>query len=308
MPFFERGTQEIVIDKAAFLLKKDGDISDVLTTEDGFAIVQRIAKKKPTFKSLKSVRNEIKNTLINRRFSDRFSGEARGLLSSEELSEKTLENFARKKDGTMKTLDALENDGSQVADVFFKLKEGKGSSYIDDQKGFMVLLTKVNRPYLPALESIKTTVENDIYEEQAAQKLHETLKEIRKEALVGVSLADLSKKYDGKLDRTSWIQRDKPDSLKQLEKRSITPERVLGMSRPGALIAAASQEDGYLIRLDEIEERDEAFFESKKREVQSELERERMGLFIEGFVASLYRNATIETNDVLLNFDQISEE
>jgi hypothetical protein len=54
-----------------------------------------------------------------------------------------------------------------------------------------------------------------------------------------------------------------------------------------------------LIRLDEIEATQQAEFQQAFTDLYTELNAERSHILSEGFVASLYRNATIDTNESL---------
>ena len=71
--FFKRGTKEKALEQAAFRLKKDGDISSIVTLEKGYAIIQRVARKEVEYKPFSSVKTEIYNSLQQRKFSAQFS-------------------------------------------------------------------------------------------------------------------------------------------------------------------------------------------------------------------------------------------
>ena len=87
VPFFSKGTHDKVFEKAAFLLKNDGDISEPVVTSRGIEIIQRIAKKQAEFKPFDTVKDEIKEILIVEKFKEEFSEIMRSLIDQNNEAE-----------------------------------------------------------------------------------------------------------------------------------------------------------------------------------------------------------------------------
>ncbi len=86
-----------------------------------------------------------------------------------------------------------------------------------------------------------------------------------------------------------------------MEKQGIPVNRMLQLEKSGLVLTQITPEKGYLIRLDEIESLDPAKMVEKMNELKKSIEQEQISLLSEGFVASLYRNATINVNESVLN-------
>ena len=81
MPFFSKGTYDRNFERAAFTLAKEGDISAVIKTNEGYEIVQLVGKKAQTFKPLAQVAADIKDILVAKKFNEQFSRDMRTVMS-----------------------------------------------------------------------------------------------------------------------------------------------------------------------------------------------------------------------------------
>ena len=73
------------------------------------------------------------------------------------------------------------------------------------------------------------------------------------------------------------------------------------LDKVGNIASQVGQKNAYIVRLDAIESFDAQAFQAKQQEMRKKLEREYSMYFVEGFVASLYRNATIKTSESMVN-------
>ncbi len=300
MPAFARGEKDKVFERAAFLLPKDNAISEVIETEHGYEILQRVSKKKQTYKSLKSVTNEIKDALMQREFKQQFVADMKQVLEHPDVRkrEAALEQFIKQKGGKSETIKKRIKDDSELAQTLFRLKKDDTNFFIDDQTGIAIKLIDIQERYLPELNTIKDTVTNDLYEHRAAQKLQQGLEQAKKQAAT-VPLAELKKSLNAQLEQTGWLKQD-DTQLEALQKKGVPTSQMLPMEKVGMVLTHQGKRDGYLVRIDELEAFDAEQFNAKKKELEQALATERMRLLEEGFVASLYRNATIERNESIL--------
>ena len=297
MESFVRGTYDISFDRTAFLLRGDGDVSDVIQTKQGYEILQRVNKEPQTFKTLSSVKNEIKNTLMQQAFRKQFTGDMKKVIDQEE----TLADFIRKKGGIPKELVGIALDDTQVAQHLFKLPVGKRTFFVDGQKGIALRLDKMNERYLPGLDSIKNTVTSDLQEQRARKKLQENAQEAKK--LLGTTpFKQVREKFDAGAIQVGWMDLEKGSS-ESLKKQGIPVAQMLQMEKSGTIMTSMGDESGFVIRLDKIEPWNEQEFQAKQGDVARSLENERTQQYMEGFVASLYRNAKIETNESVITLE-----
>lgn len=289
---FSRGTHEISFDRAAFILPEDGAVSDVIETKEGLEILQRVSKTAPSYKPLSAVRSDIEQSLKQQKFSKQFMADMRKVADSEE----SLAAFIAQKGGIPKKLDRVSE---QESSHLFKLQKGKKTFFVDGSDGVAIRLDDIQKSYLPSLETIKKTVTEDYYENKAQQKLGDALKQAKMQLKDG-PLAGLKKEFNGDLAQTGWIDPSDKEAVEKIKAKGLPIEGMLQMEKVASVLTHQSDDRGFVVRLDEIEPVDMQKFEEKRDETARALKEQRMQQYREGFVASLHRNAKIETNESVI--------
>lgn len=292
---FVRGSHEPSFDRAAFILQKDGDISDVIETSRGFEIVQRVSKIPQKFKPLSSVKKEIHALLEKQLFQKQFIADIRKVIDHEEA----LATFIKQKGGMPKEISQIALDDSPLAQHLFKLQIGQRAFFVDESQGVAVRLDAIKEKYTPSLDTIKTTVLDDYYEEQAHHKMQTAVAEAKK-AATHQSVKELQKTITADFIQTGWIVPDEQSQIESFKKKGFPVEKMLQMEKSGSFLTHIDDQRGFLIRLDEIEPLEPLKDERGQALLAPKLEQERLQQYMEGFVASLYRNATIETNESVI--------
>lgn len=300
---FAKGSQEPIVDRTAFLMKNDGEISSVIETRDGYEMLQRVNKSPQVFKSFASVKSEIKNELASKKFGELFTNDMQRAVDTYNKSEgknDLLTSFVKEKGGVVKHLNNVMYDNTLLGEQLFKLKLGEATFFVDGDKGSVLILGDIKERYLPLFTSIEAEVKKDYYNDKAQELLTQKLKEAREASLDNKSFEELQKTFDGTVMHTGWLEANKPETAESLQKRGVPVEKMLQLEKPNSIITHISDGYGYLIRLDEISDLDEAQYSKEKAEFAGSFVNERMQQYMEGFVASLHRNATIETNELLV--------
>lgn len=298
VPFFTRGQKEKPFEIAAFLLENNGDISQVIETEKGYVVLQRVAKQMRTFKPLSAVRSEIKKAIIERKFSDAFMDEARRVITEGIVDQQKLNQFVQLKKAKTETLNNVLASQSQQAQRLFGLKKNSAVYYLDGNMGIIIQLNEIQPSYLPELHTIKTVVKNDMYEKRAEKRLNDLL-EKAKNATQQETIQAAKEITGGTLQETGWLKSEDKESLEKLQKQGVPTYQMLQMENTGSVMVHADKDAGYIITLDQVKAIDLDEFNAKKEELGAQLESERLQQLSAGFVASLYRNATIETSEML---------
>lgn len=175
---------------------------------------------------------------------------------------------------------------------------GEINSLTQDGIGKVLQLTKIEDRTLPAFDSVQNEVENDLYESRARKSMKNKLSELKKLVQGASSLKEVQATVPGsKIETTDWIAPSDNESLMALHKKGIPVAALLQLNKPGNVALSFEGDDGYLIRLEEVEAAQADDFESKKAALSRELEGQEMKLYLTGFVASLYRSAKIEQNE-----------
>lgn len=300
---FARNEKEKAFEKTAFLLPEDGAISEVVQTKDGYEIIQRISKQAPLFKPLKKVKNEIKEKLKLEVFKELFVKDMKQIAQEHNFEEReaALQKLISAHGGKAESVALMAKDDSAVAQHLFKLAIDEIGFYVESGIGIALKTTEIQPSYVPTLASVKETVVADLHELRAQESLNKQVEAIFKEAASGASLDELATRFNAKVEQTEWIDPTDKKVVEKYQKKGVPIAQMLQLAREGASIPYVTETMGYIGRLDGIGSFDQAQFNSKKQDITEALTNARMRLMVEGFVASLYRNATIEPNESLIN-------
>ncbi len=300
LPFFSKGDRDPVFEKKSYLLK-DGAISEVFQTADGLEIVQRVKMKPKKYKSLSVVKDEIKKTLLQQAFAKQFTKDMRRVLDSTGVDENALEVFVKEKKSESEEVPFSSKDDSMRMRTFFKLKKGEAGFFVDGDTGYIVQLNEIKKRYLPQLENVKATVTSHLIDERAQKTLQKRLEEA-KLALGEESPQAVAKKLGGSLQETDFLRKDA--GVEGLKEKGIPVDKMLQLGKKGLSAFHIADNTGYVFYVADVAEVDTEELQEKKPVIENRLHNERKALFIQGFVASLSRNATIETNNSVFNLNE----
>ena len=296
LPFISRGEgKDVAFERAALLLQQDGQISDIIETKDGFEILQRVARKSKEYKPLTLVKDEIGQILAKNRFASKFKVDIAKLKGDPQKLLAFVENKKAKKEALIDKTP----DSTRLSSALFNIKKEDGFTAITpDGQGVLIQLNTITKRLLPSFEQVKEQVATDYYTQKASKKLADLLNQAKKITIDG-SLQEAQKIVGGSLQQTGPITKDakKTDELK---KQGLPVYKMLQIENIGGLLEQLNDSAGYLIRLDEVASFDQDLYKEKKSDLTEQLEQVQKDLMFKGFVASLYRNATIETNKEIL--------
>lgn len=297
---FSRGTYDREFEKAAFSIKNDGDISPLIKNDDEFIIIQRIAKHPQKLKPLASVDKDIRTKLIQKKFNQEFIADMQKNAELFEQKNEQAATFFKKKKTQEEKLDKVTKDSSRAAQALFAGTKGAYNFYLDGDIGVVVVLNDIHKQYLPSLEAIRATVEEDFYAQRAAQMLEKTIAQARVDAQ-SKSLEELSTMYDAPIKVIDFVSAQDSDSLKQMTQQGTPIKEMIKIEKPHLIFALVEGRNGFLVRLDEIKPLNDQEFVAQYDTVSSKAKQATAQHVIAGFVASLHRNATIKTNESVIN-------
>ncbi len=299
--FFARDESDYgsTFEQASFSLVKNGDISPVVATDNGYELLQRVDRKNRTFKPLSAVKQEIKEMMAQRKFQDSFTDDLKRITRTAESKSASLADLAHKKGATSQKLEHVTKDASAQAQKLFGLKENGVAFYVDKGVGYVIQLNNIEQSYAPNFGAVRAQVLSDYYEYKARKKLATLLEDMKHKAST-VSTQELASITHGTLEKTDWLTSKKREGFEALSKRGVPVTAMLQMEKAGSTIIHDGQTAGFIVRLEEIEPINQADFKQKEVGITRSLEQERRGDLILGFVASLARNARIEINESLM--------
>jgi gamma-glutamylcyclotransferase (GGCT)/AIG2-like uncharacterized protein YtfP len=210
-----------------------------------------------------------------------------------------IESFITQKSGKKEhIIDLIKND-TRVSQELFGLKKGEYAFFVENETGFVITLTDINERHLPTLDTIKEVVKGDLMEERAHTRMANRVQEA-KDAAATLSLNEVQKQFGGVLSHTDMIQPTDNKKVQELDKKELPARTMLGLDKVGSILVHNGERTSALIKLDAIEQYNENMPLDGYNEVKNNLEGMRAKFELEGFVASLHRNATIETNESIL--------
>lgn len=294
---FARGEKKGAFEREAFVLQNVGDISPVIDTKDGKVILQLVKRIPRTYKPLLSVKTEIKNALIEKHFKKNFVKDIKAIASGD--NSKAIELFISQKTGKKENVTNITKTDSRLSQELFGLKKGEYAFFVENETGFAVKLTEIEERNLPALDSIKDVVKGDLWEERAHNRMVNKVQEA-KDAAAQLSFKEVQKQFGGSLNSTDMIQPTDNKKIQELDKKQLPARTMLALDKVGSLVVHNGERESVLIKLDAIEQYSENMLIDAQNEAKGALDSLRTKLQLESFVASLHRNATIETNESIL--------
>ncbi len=297
LDFFKKGQKDDSFEKAAFRLQNDNDISDVFSTNEGFEIIQRVARKPTTYKPLEQVSAEIKAAVKDQKFKTQFTEDVTKLLNKpKDQLEKLMKEFVANKHASSEKL-SLKADGSPLAERVFKLKEGEWAYLISGNDGLVIMITAIEKRHKPEFAVVKKQVEADLYKEKAMALIKKDLEEAKNQPVDSIK-----SKYPGvTIQKTDLLKKDDNEKLNDLATKGVPVSVFDSITNEGHSTTIMHENNGYFISVGQVEPFKQESFDAHKDKIKALLYDEQKKIVQKGFIASLYRNATINLTKSLLN-------
>ncbi len=294
--YFARGTKDKDYEKAVIRLKNNGDISPIVKTADGYAIIQRIDRKDPVFSSLESVKSLIEKSLAEQYFRRNFVREADRVIK--EKNEDVFFQFIKKHHGSESKIGPVEKNSEQSFQRIFSIRnDGDYAVFIENGKGIILKLTEKKAKHLPAFSSMIDQVMDDYKEEKTHLLLTNAVKKAISLAHKNGTLVEVE---GAKIEKTSFIDPKDKESFKNLFEQGY-PDNFMELTVPGEITQEISKNKALIVMLDELKKDDLKDFESQKIKAEGEAYPTIHNLFSRACLASLFRTATIKINKELIH-------
>lgn len=301
LPLFAKGQQDAVLEKKAFLLNEDGQISDVFESSHGFEIIQRVQKKAATSKSFAEVKKDISNTLLSQEFAQRFNADMKHYSVNKTMDQDSWQRFVLEKKATATTMDLSAKDASKSKQALFRLKKKDSFDfYIDEGKGYVVLLDEIHPAHEPSFETVKAQVVDDYILAQAHHLLPERIKAMIKE-ITNKKPSEVARAFGARIYETGFI--NPKESSSELYDKQIPMDVMFQVTDKDEVISHI-QNDGYIFKVIEVKDIDSEQAKASRPELLLSVYQETSGLFVQGFVDSLARNAKIEFSELLSSYSK----
>jgi hypothetical protein len=254
--------------------------------------VRRIAR---TYKPLSIVRHEIRTILTEKQFKKSFIKDLKAIVAQGD--EQALASLIAQRTGKKDMAIGIIKNDTRLSQELFGLKKGEYGVFMDGDIGFVVLLNGIAERHLPEFDSIKDIVRDDLHEERAYSAMIDAVGQA-KQAAKEHSFEQLAYLHNATLNRTGMIRPDDNKKVQELDKKDLPAKAMLALDKAGSLMVHNADRVSILIKLDTVEQYDQDALSAGLKEIEPLLMNNRTKMQIESVVASLHRNATIETNEL----------
>lgn len=296
VPLVRGSVTDKALEKAAFTLQNEGDISDVFPVAGGQAIIQLVKKQPRVYAPLSDVAHKIKQKLQKKAFKKQFSTDVRQLQNADQDQ---FDVFCKKHGATLERIriDQSDTEGDDLSKkILFSIKtEGSFDSYTQGLTGSIVVLDTIIKKRNKTFEEVRDQVKKDYIEVQAEELLEADLTRARTELQTN-PIATIAQHYGLSLETTDWIRLSDQQETRLLQKRGLPTNQMFQVEKKGSVLSHRSKKDGYLIILVDIEKPD-VIDVAKMRDFKEKQTQEVENRIFESVIASLYRDATIEINE-----------
>lgn len=285
------------VSAAAFKLKEDGAVSEVIKTDKGYEIVQRVARKAVQYKPLESVRAEIQNLLQQQAFTKQFTQDMNRLVHKEEKQEQTaaIEKYVASHKAVPMTKTVTKGEPGVLEERAFRIGRGDWAYRVEGDQGMVFSVQSVIAPAIPELASVQARVKQDFLRDKA----HETLKTLLQE-MVDKQDSTLAKQYMSTNRTIGPVAGMEQAEWQKLSGEGIPVSQMLEQERVGAVSWGLDNEgNGYYMRLDARDAVDAGKYQEAQQSIRNEVYKQQQALGLRSFVASLYRNAKIQSKESL---------
>lgn len=294
---------KILVDTAFEQLAQDDEVSSVIKTDNGYEILQRIARKSAKYKSLSEVQEHIQEKLLEEKFAKRFKQDADRLVSHANYNKEALTSFIEKRKGHKESIGLEAKHPGVVGMQLFQTDQGQYAVFMSEKEGILLECTEVQKRALKPFVEIESTVSADYYKKQAQQELQTIALDAMKDASA-MSFDDLARKYDAHVEVAEASYKNGQLDMPAVLRRPEVAQKIKALQSAGSMIDATTPTESFLIRLDEVAQIDEKLLDEKKSMIETTLASKAKYKGRDSFIASLYRHAKlnnkIEIKDQLL--------
>lgn len=309
--FFEKGTIDKDFETAAFRLLKEGEISDIVKTAEGYQIIQLVERVPADYKPIEKVKDEIIKTIKAKKEQIVLKSALERAMHEQKTNKSSITSFVKnnnlneEKTGLLTQEDAGGKDlTNRIAEkLFFSKKKKNVFGYFIYQKNYIIYeMIDSKDSYIPDFADVEKNVLTDYYNEKAKQLMKKDVSTARSEIFSKAKdFAKIKDEFSLNLIETDSIK--KGDDIKGLDFGKNLSEKAFILDDAGQILAYKNNSDTYLVQLVDAEKVDLEKFQNEKIKI---LEKEKSNsdkLFLSAFIASLLRNAKIENMQKMPNIN-----
>jgi len=228
--------------------------------------------------------------------SEQFKNDAMAVVNGDAAA---FEAFVSKHKGVKHPMGQTTFRADALTKALFELPAGKRGAFVEGKQGFVVQTNTIEPQVQQAYEQVKDQVRADYLRSQGSARASnelEALKKMDKQALQSWIAAH--KNYGIQTSTTDFLDQHSEQGWKSLKDQlGGSLYQVAMMSQEGQVTVVMAHDNAYVVQLEQFEATDPKVFEQKQGELRTILDNMQVGLWMSGFIASLEKNATIESKN-----------
>lgn len=299
-----RGTGDRIIERAAFVLINDSDISPVIEHEGRFILIQRVSKSAPVVTPLVKVRDEIKQQLQATQFKALCMQDLQALAQGKDTD--AIAAFVKAHNGTKtERAYALADAKNDAERGLFTLDKSAYNAVAQGNECYLTYLDTITEVQKQPFEAVKEQVKEDLIADKAQRALMQAEIDLN-HAIATKGWEAALREFPVKVEVTSFkgLSADNADAIENLKKHDIDIGTINALEKVGTVIFAKRGSDSTAVILNAITQSEKPITNEAKKEALATLEKRARNGISGSYIASLYRDAKIERNDMLALLDE----
>lgn len=306
--FFKSGTFDSDFEKAAFRLQKNGEVSDIVKTEQGYEIIQLDERIKASEKPFDSVKQEITKTMKTKKALAKLKGDFEIMLHQARAGEKTIADFTKELSLEKKESDWLTRDDGEkkdtmglIADFIFGIRkrQNRNGYFFNDGKYTVYQIIETKKSFIQEYDSVKSKVQETYTKKKAQSNLKSFAAEAR--SLIfnkKTTLIDFATKHNLKIIQSENIEIG--GKIEGISDMGDLTQKIFTLTDPSQILYYRHENQSFLIQLKEQKASNLDVFESERLKIAKNEKFKNSTIHISAFIASLQKNAKIEVDKNVL--------
>lgn len=292
---FSRGTYQESLERAAFGLKKPGDLSSVVTLDDGTSLILRLVQIVPReYMPFDAVKDAIYKELKTNTFKKQFVAETQDLIRKGDIAQ-----FASLSDVEKVSLSRATSDSNDplIKRLFEINRIGDAITYVDNDYGYVIQLLHIDPSAELPFEQVKQYVLDDMYAEKAHKEMGHLLNTLQSK-ISDQGIESVVNAYGATVLFDGQVRPDVESEMKKIEKHGVNSELITFLDKKNMAYILKTEPSGTIIYAKEVTIPQELTTTENNDEFR-EISKEKLSLETSALVASFYRNANIEINELI---------
>ncbi|MBW1708794.1 MAG: SurA N-terminal domain-containing protein [Deltaproteobacteria bacterium] len=305
--WFTQGQMVEPFSKTAFSMKK-GEVSGLVRTQFGLHIIKVEDHQEAGVRTLEEVKDEILKKLTVRAAKELAADMAVEIYEKASLTQ-NFEAVIREYKLTpiitdfFSKAEPVKNLGFQrkFNDVAHSLKEGEIGPLVDLTDGHYLIKTiEKQKAYIPALDKIKATVENDLKNERAVELAQKEADRFLSEIKKGGNWDQLVKAF--KLSPESTAPFTRLETIPKIGVNEALTAAAFTLAKPGQIEPKSYKSDKgfYIIRLKKFIPASEEEFEKEKAVITQRLQMTKSQSYFQQWLEALRAKAEIKIEEDMI--------